>query len=125
MTPSSHRHSRVVSSGARLVRSHVLWGVLGPNLKAIPVLYRDLEVFSKSLAVQLPPRQPCDMVIDLLAGMVPPRGWLYSLSAGEQNALEDYVLEGLQRGTIRPSSSPSSLFRKKTGASADVLIIGG
>ncbi|KAI2665208.1 Transposon Tf2-9 polyprotein [Labeo rohita] len=48
-----------------------------------------------------------------------PRGHLYSLSAKEQLAMEEYVAEGLRAGTIRPSSSPAAagffFVKKKDG----------
>ncbi|KAI2645310.1 Transposon Tf2-6 polyprotein [Labeo rohita] len=79
------------------------------DLEAIPVQYRDLaEVFSKLSAARLPPHRPYDLAIDLVPGAVLPRGHLYSLSAQEQLAMEEYVAEGLRSGTIRPSSSPAA-----------------
>ncbi|KAL0186621.1 hypothetical protein M9458_018291, partial [Cirrhinus mrigala] len=94
----------------------------GPDvdLEAIPVQYRDLaEVFSKRSAARLPPHRPYDLAIDLVPGAVPPRGHLYSLSAQEQLAMEEYVVEGLRSGTIRPSSSPAAagffFVKKKDG----------
>ncbi|KAL0147882.1 hypothetical protein M9458_056803 [Cirrhinus mrigala] len=71
---------------------------------AIPVQYRDLAE---------------NLAIDLVPGAVPPRGHLYSLSATEQRAMEEYVAEGLRAGTIRPSSSPVAtgffFVKKKDG----------
>ncbi|KAL0199846.1 hypothetical protein M9458_003033, partial [Cirrhinus mrigala] len=62
---------------------------------------------------------PCDLAIDLVPGAVPPRGHLYSLSAQEQLAMEEYVAEGLRSGNIRPSSSPAAagffFVKKKDG----------
>ncbi|KAL0204569.1 hypothetical protein M9458_002587, partial [Cirrhinus mrigala] len=90
------------------------------DLEAIPVQYRDLaEVFSRRSAARLPPHRPYDLAIDLVPGAVPPRGHLYSLSAQEQLAMEEYVAEGLRSGTIRPSSSPAAagffFVKKKDG----------
>ncbi|KAI2657573.1 Transposon Tf2-9 polyprotein [Labeo rohita] len=90
------------------------------NLEEVPVPYRDLaEVFSKRSAAQLPPHRPYDLAIDLVQGAVPPRGRLYSLSATEHQAMEEYVAEGLRAGTIRPSSSPAAagffFVKKKDG----------
>ncbi|KAI2646936.1 Retrotransposon-like protein 1 [Labeo rohita] len=65
------------------------------DLEAIPVQYRDLaEVFSRRRAARLPPHRPYDLAIDLVPGAVPPRGHLYSLSAKEQLAMEEYVKDG-------------------------------
>ncbi|KAI2661117.1 Transposon Tf2-9 polyprotein [Labeo rohita] len=90
------------------------------KLKGIPVPYRDLaEVFSKRHAARLPPHRPYDLAIDLVPGAVPPRGHLYSLSAAEHQAMEEYVAEGLRAGTIRPSSSTAAtgffFVKKKDG----------
>ncbi|KAL0149444.1 hypothetical protein M9458_055232 [Cirrhinus mrigala] len=65
------------------------------NLEEVPVPYRDLaEVFSKRSTAQLPPHSPYDLAIDLVPGAVPPRGHLYSLSATEQQAMEEYLPGG-------------------------------
>ncbi|KAL0200244.1 hypothetical protein M9458_003431, partial [Cirrhinus mrigala] len=90
------------------------------KLEEIPVPYRNLaEVFSKRRAARLPPHCPYDLAIDLVPGAVPPRGHLYSLSATEHQAMEEYVAEGLRAGTIRPSSSPAAagffFVKKKDG----------
>ncbi|KAI2653487.1 Transposon Tf2-9 polyprotein [Labeo rohita] len=90
------------------------------KLEGIPVQYRDLaEVFSKKRAARLPPHRPYDLAIDLAPGAVLPRGHLYSLSAAEHQAMEEYVAEGLRAGTIRPSSSPAAagffFVKKKDG----------
>ncbi|KAL0171669.1 hypothetical protein M9458_031980, partial [Cirrhinus mrigala] len=95
-------------------------GALDVDRDAIPVQYRDLvEVFSRRSAARLPPHRPYDLAIDLVPGAVPPRGHLYSLSAKEQLAMEEYVAEGLRAGTIRPSSSPAAagffFVKKKDG----------
>ncbi len=51
------------------------------NLSNVPEEYLDLkEVFSKSRAASLPPHRPYDCAIDLVPGMSPPKGRLYSLS---------------------------------------------
>ncbi|KAI2647070.1 Transposon Tf2-6 polyprotein [Labeo rohita] len=95
-------------------------GVPDVKLEEIPAPYRDLaEVFSKGRAARLPPHRPYDLAIDLVPGAVPPRGHLYSLSAAEHQAMEEYVAEGLRAGTIRPSSSPAAagffFVKKKDG----------
>ncbi|KAL0203595.1 hypothetical protein M9458_001613, partial [Cirrhinus mrigala] len=70
-------------------------------------------------AAWLPPHRPYDLAINLVPGAIPPRGHLYSLSAQEQLAMEEYVAEGLRSGTIRPSSSPAAagffFVKKKDG----------
>lgn len=77
-----------------------------PDLSNVPVCYHSLrDVFNKSRATSLPPHRPYDCAIDLLPGTTPPRGRLYSLSAPERKAMEDYINDSLAAGIIRPSSS--------------------
>ncbi|KAL0159635.1 hypothetical protein M9458_043360, partial [Cirrhinus mrigala] len=121
-------------SGPEMVPADLehLWGVIQQQSGEIMSLrqelvglqaevpYRDLaEVFSKRRAALLPPHRPYDLAIDLVPGAVPPRGHLYSLSATEHQAMEEYVAEGLRAGTIRPSSSPAAagffFVKKKDG----------
>ena len=47
------------------------------------------------------------MTIDLLPGNLLPKGRLYSLSAPEREAMEEYIQGSLAAGIIRPSSSPA------------------
>ena len=91
------------------------------DLKGVPAVYHDLrEVFSKTRATSLPPHRPYDCAIDLLPGSSPPRGRLYSLSAPERKAMEEYINESLAAGIIRPSSSPAGagffFVEKKDGS---------
>ncbi len=78
------------------------------NLSNVPKEYLDLkEVFSKSRAASLPPHRPYDCAIELVPGMSPPKGRLYSLSVPEREAMEKYISDSLAAGLIRPSSSPA------------------
>ncbi|KAG1940759.1 retrotransposable element [Pimephales promelas] len=91
------------------------------DLTGVPEEYHDLrEVFSRARATSLPPHRQYDCSIDLLPGTSPPRGRLYSLSAPERKALENYLSESLNAGLIVPSSSPAgaSFFfvKKKDGS---------
>ncbi len=54
-----------------------------------------------------PPHRPYDCAIDLVPGMSPPKGRLYSLSVPEREAMEKYISDSLTAGFIRPSSSPA------------------
>uniref|UniRef100_A0A8C2B1F0 Gypsy retrotransposon integrase-like protein 1 n=1 Tax=Cyprinus carpio TaxID=7962 RepID=A0A8C2B1F0_CYPCA len=91
------------------------------DLTGVPEEYHDLRgVFSRSRAMSLPPHRPYDCAIDLRPGTTPPRGRLYSLSAPERQALENYLSESLSAGTIVPSSSPAGagfFFVKKRDGS--------
>ncbi|KAG1930238.1 retrotransposable element [Pimephales promelas] len=91
------------------------------DLAGVPREYHDLRaVFSRSRATSLPPHRPYDCAIDLLPGTTPPRGRLYSLSAPEREALEKYLSDSLEAGTIVPSSSPAGagffFVKKKDGS---------
>uniref|UniRef100_A0A8L0DMZ4 Gypsy retrotransposon integrase-like protein 1 n=1 Tax=Oncorhynchus mykiss TaxID=8022 RepID=A0A8L0DMZ4_ONCMY len=91
------------------------------DLTGVPEEYHDLRtVFSRSRATSLPPHRSYDCSIDLLPGTTPPRGRLYSLSAPERKALEDYLSVALAAGTIVPSSSPAGagffFVKKKDGS---------
>ncbi len=78
------------------------------NLSNVPKEYLDLkEVFSKSRAASLPPHRPYDCAIELVPGMSPPKGRLYSLSVPEREAMEKYISDSLAAGLIRLSSSPA------------------
>ncbi len=90
------------------------------DLFGVPEDYHDLRaVFSRSRATSLPPHRPYDCSIELLPGTMPPRGRLYSLSAPERGALENYLTESLAAGIIVPSSSPAGagffFVKKKDG----------
>ncbi|KAK7913158.1 hypothetical protein WMY93_013369 [Mugilogobius chulae] len=79
-----------------------------PDLSKVPECYLELkEVFNKAKATSLPPHRAYDCAIDLLPGTSPPRGRLYSLSAREQQAMDEYISSALKVGIIRPSSSPA------------------
>ncbi|KAG1928308.1 retrotransposable element [Pimephales promelas] len=91
------------------------------DLTGVPEEYHDLrEVFSRARATSLPPHRQYDCSIDLLPGTSPPRGRLYSLSAPERKALENYLSESLNAGLIVPSSSPAGagffFVKKKDGS---------
>ncbi len=78
------------------------------SLSNVPEEYLELkEVFSKSRAASLPPHRPYDCAIELVPGMSPPKGRLYSLSVPEREAMEKYISDSLTAGIIRPSSSPA------------------
>ncbi|CAL9698545.1 unnamed protein product [Knipowitschia caucasica] len=79
-----------------------------PDLTSVPDCYIELkEVFNKAKATSLPPHRPYDRAIDLLPGTSPPKGRLYSLSAPERQAMDEYISSALKAGIIRPSSSPA------------------
>lgn len=91
------------------------------DLTGVPEEYLDLRaVFSRSRATSLPPNRPYDCSIELIPATIPPRERLYSLSFPECEALEKYLSDSLDAGTIVPSSSPASagffFVKKKDGS---------
>ncbi len=91
------------------------------DLSNVPAEYLDLKgVFSKSRAASLPLHRPYDCAIELLSGMSPPKGRLYSLSTPEREAMEKYISDSLAAKILRPSSSPAGaeffFVEKKDGS---------
>ncbi|CAJ0938679.1 unnamed protein product [Ranitomeya imitator] len=66
--------------------------------------YRD--VFDEPKSNALAPHRDCDCAIDLIPGSKFPKGRLFNLSVPEHAAMRSYVKESLEKGHIRPSSSP-------------------
>ncbi|KAI0992953.1 hypothetical protein K3495_g15230 [Podosphaera aphanis] len=85
----------------------------------LPEIYHDfLSVFSRDEAEKLPPHRSSNHQIILKPGTEPPWGPLYGISREELMVLKKYIKENLEKGFIRPSSSPASspvLFVKKPG----------
>ncbi|KAE8206788.1 hypothetical protein CF327_g7489 [Tilletia walkeri] len=75
---------------------------------SLPEPYHDyVDVFRKSSADQLPEPRSYDHKIPLQPETTPPCGPVYSLSEGEHQELRTYLKENLDKGFIRPSSSPA------------------
>lgn len=73
----------------------------------LPPEYHDFaDVFCKKRAEVLPPHRPYDCAINLIPGAPLPKGKTYPLSLPEQKSMGEYVKDSLERGFIRPSSSP-------------------
>ena len=85
--------------------------------KQLPEEFKDFkDVFSPKKAEQLPPHRPYDHDIKLQEDKIPPFGPLYPMSRDELKVLKEWLKENLQKGFIRPSSSPAAspvLFVKK------------
>ena len=87
-------------------------------LMRLPPEYHDFaDRFREREVETLAPHRPGhDIHIDIEEGKSPPFGPIYSLSQKEREALHKYIVENLNRGFIRPSSSPAAspiLFVKK------------
>ncbi|CAJ0961889.1 unnamed protein product, partial [Ranitomeya imitator] len=79
-------------------------GVQGCEVPEFLSDYRD--VFDEPKSDTLPPHRDCDCAIDLIPGSKFPKGRLFNLSVPEHAAMRSYVKESLEKGHIRPSSSP-------------------
>ena len=92
-----------------------------PDLSNVPSKYHEFaDVFSKTKAETLPSHCPYDLKINLEEVAQPPVGPIYSLSASEQEALNEFIEENLNTDFIRPTSSPHGvpvLFIKKKDGS--------
>jgi hypothetical protein len=65
-----------------------------------------VDVFSKNKADVLPEHRQWDIPIETDDKFTPKWGPLYNLSEAEMKLLKEYIDENLQKGFIRPSSSP-------------------
>lgn len=67
-----------------------------PDFSAVPPEYHNLApVFSKNLALLLPPHRSYDCAIDLQPGAPLPTSRLYNLSWPESEAMEKYIQDVL------------------------------
>jgi DNA-binding Xre family transcriptional regulator len=88
-----------------------------PEVQKILQKYQD--VFPKSLPDTLPPKRSVDHAIQVVPGTEPPHRPVYRMSCEELDELKRQLTDLLQKGFIRPSTSPygaSVLFvHKKEG----------
>ena len=93
---------------------------------AIPKELLEFEdLFAEELAKLLPQHKPWDHEIPLLPDKKPPYGPIYSLSETELKSLREYIADNLEKGFIRPSSSPAGspiLFVKKKDGSLRLCV---
>ncbi|MBW0581704.1 hypothetical protein O181_121419, partial [Austropuccinia psidii MF-1] len=74
-------------------------------LKVVPPAHHQyFDVFPKVKAEKLPPHHACDHHIEL-EGLLPPIGFIYSLSNQESETLRVYISENVGKVLITPSSS--------------------
>jgi hypothetical protein len=105
-------------------------GTIGSSLAPpteIPAEYKDIaRSFSKMKADELPSHHAdVDHEIDLEEGTKPIFGPIYNLSENELKVLRDYIDEMLEKGFIRPSTSPFGspvLFVKKADGSLRLCV---
>jgi hypothetical protein len=92
-----------------------LYHTTAQNLEDIPVAYEFSDVFSEDLP-DMPPDQDVEFIIELQPGTAPISGWSYKMTPKELAELKVQLNELLDKGYIRPSSSPwgcPALFVKK------------
>jgi hypothetical protein len=85
------------------------------NLKDIPVIYEFTDVFPEDL-LGMPPDQDVEFIIELQPGTAPISRRSYKMTPKELGELKEQMKELLDKGYIRPSSSPwgyLALFVKK------------
>jgi hypothetical protein len=92
-----------------------------PTTNPLPVFLNEYaDVFSKTLANQLPPHRHFDFPINLLPNSVPPYSKVYSLTIDEKESMQKWVKQNLELGLIRPSKSPFGapcfFIKKKDGS---------
>jgi RNase H-like domain found in reverse transcriptase/Reverse transcriptase (RNA-dependent DNA polymerase)/Integrase zinc binding domain/Chromo (CHRromatin Organisation MOdifier) domain/Domain of unknown function (DUF4939)/Retroviral aspartyl protease/Integrase core domain len=94
--------------------------------KMLPPEYHKFSlVFSKNNSELLPQHRKYDIAIDIMENKTIPWGPIYPLSDPELDTLKKYIDENLEKGFIRPSSSPAGapLFfvKKKNGELRPVI----
>ena len=82
------------------------------ELHTIPPEYRDFrDVFDKAQTNQLPLSWSYDHAIELKSDFVPKNYKVYPLTLKEEETLDTFLQENLEKGFIQPSTSPqASLF---------------
>lgn len=79
-----------------------------PELETVPQeFWKYPRIFQERGKGQLPEHKPWDHEIPLIPGAQPAFKPIYSLSGKELEALREYIDKNLERGYIRPSSSPA------------------
>jgi len=74
--------------------------------KEIPLEFRKYaKVFSDEEAQRLPKHQPWDHKINLIPGQTMKKTLVYRLTPPEKVALQEYITDGLKRGTLRRSEA--------------------
>ncbi|KAJ9536388.1 hypothetical protein OSB04_un000448 [Centaurea solstitialis] len=94
------------------------------QIQNFPVVRDYLEVFPEELP-ELPPHRQVEFHIDLVQGTAPVAKSLYRLAPSEVQEFSDHLQELLDKGFIRPSSSPWGapvLFVKKKDGSLRMCI---
>jgi hypothetical protein len=94
------------------------------NLKDIPVIYEFTDVFPEDL-LGMPPDRDVEFIIELQPGTAPISRRSYKMTPKELGELKEQMKELLDKGYIRPSSSPwgyLALFVKKKDQSLRLCV---
>ena len=76
---------------------------------ALPTQYLPWkEVFEQQASERFPGKRPWDHAIELKEDFKPKKGKIYPLSPLQQNTLDEWIKEQLNKGYIRPSKSPQA-----------------
>ena len=110
--PSGHEVEFVpIRSGP----AHMLHALEGVPVESVPVVREFMDVFPEELP-GLPPDREVEFVIDLLPGTTPISNRHNCMSSIEQEELKKQLAELMEKGFVRPSTSPWGspvLFVKK------------
>ena len=98
-----------------------------PLLKQIPVAYHEfLDMFREETGIEaLPKHGKWDHEIPIEEGKEPPFSPIYPMSADDLRTLKEYIDTNLEKGFIRPSTSPAGspvLFVPKKGGEKRLCI---
>ena len=103
----THPSGKLVTVSTRVAK-HQLYSINAsplPDLEDIPVLHDFPDVFLEELP-GIPPDRDVEFVIDLILGTAPISRRPYKMAPLELAKLKKKLDESLQKGFIRPSSSP-------------------
>ncbi|GJX24897.1 putative reverse transcriptase domain-containing protein, partial [Tanacetum coccineum] len=113
------------SRGCQAYMTHVIYTKFEKkSAKDVPVVNEFLDVFPEDLP-GIPPERQVEFRIELIPGATPIAKTLYRLAASEMKELMSQLQELLDKGFIRPSSSPWGapiLFVKKKDGSMRMCI---
>ncbi|GJU44622.1 putative reverse transcriptase domain-containing protein [Tanacetum coccineum] len=103
---SGIKAKKCIERGCHLFLAHVTEKEKSEKrLEDVPVIRNFLEVFPDDLSGLPPPRQ-VEFKIDLVPGVAPVARAPYRLAPSEMKELSEQLKELLEKGFIRPSSSP-------------------
>jgi hypothetical protein len=94
------------STSAQLVAKSKMTATPQPVKQIVPQVYhRFLEMFKKTGAQSLPPRQKYDFRVELIPGAQPQASRIIPLLPAEHQVLDTMISEGLANGTIQQTTS--------------------